>query len=101
MGENVTYGELASASDSSAPFESGTGLGKKDGLSDVERTASGSILPVDAGSKMEIPGMSSIGLSGDATYAIEPGAVCPTCGEKTPKLDALRMRAWRKRRKGD
>ena len=29
----------------------------------------------------------------------EPGSICPTCGERTPKLDALRMRAWRKRRK--
>ena len=29
----------------------------------------------------------------------KPGAVCPTCGEKMPTEDALRMRAWRKQRK--
>ena len=28
----------------------------------------------------------------------EPGAVCPTCGEKKPSKAALYMREWRKKR---
>ncbi len=31
----------------------------------------------------------------------EPGAVCPTCHEKTPNKHALEMRAWRKKRKSE
>ena len=31
---------------------------------------------------------------------VEPGEVCPTCGEKTPSERALKMREWRKGKKG-
>ncbi len=30
----------------------------------------------------------------------EPGAICPTCGEKTPTKGALEMRKWRAKKKG-
>ncbi|KKM91475.1 hypothetical protein LCGC14_1228140 [marine sediment metagenome] len=29
----------------------------------------------------------------------EPGAICPTCHEKTPTKHALEMRKWRARKK--
>ena len=34
-----------------------------------------------------------------ASVVPEPGTVCPLCREKTPNEKALRMRAWREKRK--
>ena len=33
-----------------------------------------------------------------SSIPVEPGQVCPTCGEKTPSERALKMREWRARR---
>ena len=35
------------------------------------------------------------------SMAPEPGAVCPSCGEKTPTKHALEMRKWRARKRDD
>ena len=34
-------------------------------------------------------------------FMLEPGEVCPTCGEKTPSERALKMREWRAKRAAD